>query len=96
MTKRQQEALTWLETVGKANSKLLRAHGFQTRTFDALADAGLIQREYMPRTIGGPFPVYRPLRDHKFSCDVTLYPGRGVCNCGAASRRPGGPERQPV
>lgn len=29
------------------------------------------------------------LRDHKFSCDVTLYPGRGVCNCGAASRGTG-------
>jgi predicted transcriptional regulator len=59
ITKRQAEALAWLESVGKATAKLARQHGFQARTLDALADAGLIRREYMPRTFGGPYPVYR-------------------------------------
>lgn len=61
VTARQQEAIAWLESVGKATAKLAREHGFAQRTLDALADAGRIQREYMPRTVGGPFPVYRPL-----------------------------------
>jgi predicted transcriptional regulator len=40
---------------------VVRASGFAQRTFDSLADDGFIRREYMPRTVGGPFPVYRPL-----------------------------------
>lgn len=61
MTRRQLEAIEWLERVGKATPKVVRASGFAQRTFDSLADDGFIRREYMPRTVGGPFPVYRPL-----------------------------------
>lgn len=70
MTRRQREALAWLESVGKSTAKLARRHGFQQRTLDALADAGLIEREYMPRVVGGPFPVYRALSRSPLAHDV--------------------------
>jgi hypothetical protein len=69
VTARQQEAIEWLERVGKATAKLARKHGFAQRTLDALADAGRIQRDYMPSTFRGSFPVYRPLSREAVDAD---------------------------
>lgn len=62
LTARQHEALDWLRSVGKASEKLVRRNGFAVRTFDALADAGAIERAYMPRGLGASFKTYRPLK----------------------------------
>lgn len=59
LPERQREALAWLERVGKSGPRLLRNEGFQQRTFDALVEKGLIDRDYVSRAVGGPFPVYR-------------------------------------
>ena len=59
MTKRQLEAVAWLESVGKATETLVRKNGFAVRTFDALADQGFVHREHVSRP-GGSFTVYRP------------------------------------
>lgn len=61
MTKRQREALEWIESVGKASEKLVRRNGFAVSTLDALADAGAVRRDYVPRTMGGAFKVYRAI-----------------------------------
>lgn len=61
LTKRQQEALDWLPTVGHAGPRVCKRHGFSLRTLDALAGRGLIAKSY----IGGGLervPLYRPLR----------------------------------
>lgn len=60
LTPRQEEALEWLPTVGKASLATLRRHGFQRRTFDTLASKGLVDRSYTS-TPAHPVPVYRPL-----------------------------------
>lgn len=63
MTRRQLQAIEWLESVGKASENLVRRDGFAVRTFDTLVDQGFVRRDYMPRTVGGPFKVYRLLAD---------------------------------
>jgi hypothetical protein len=61
LTKRQQEALIWLSSVGKAGPKTLRRHGFSARTMEALVDSGLVSRSYAG---GGIYhwPIYRPVK----------------------------------
>lgn len=58
MTARQAEALAWLTSVGKASERLVRRNGFAVRTFDALADAGHVRRDYLTRP-NGSSKVYR-------------------------------------
>jgi hypothetical protein len=58
LTQRQQEALAWLPTVGKATPSVCRAHGFSVRTLESLAARGLVHKSY-----GGAsttFPIFRP------------------------------------
>lgn len=61
MTKRQLEAIEWLESVGKATPKLLRRAGFAQRTFDTLVDDGFILRDHVRGDFGIPLSIYRPL-----------------------------------
>lgn len=57
MTKRQLEAVMWLESVGKASERLVRRDGFAVRTLDTLADQGFVRRDlrasYRGRAIQG-------------------------------------------
>jgi hypothetical protein len=57
LTPRQREALTWLDTVGKATATTLRRHGYSARTMDTLAARGLIEQEWL-----GGVKVWRPKR----------------------------------
>lgn len=63
LTRRQQEALEWMGRVGKASERIVRRHGFATRTLDALVDHGLIDRDWVG--LANPKYVYRQKRDDR-------------------------------